>query len=131
MNNSIEDDMNCLEWNPGCCIQEFYSEVLFTGHYGFYHKGHEYFITWDCNAVGEKVYVIYDRDLNDPLYFEKSSWDIEPRMEYPSLPDLCFCFELKNEGKTIADYICDFNGRDRCLFPEPIDKKSLGKKWQH
>ena len=118
------------DWKPERCIQEFYSQIMFIGHYEFFHNNHEYLIVED-KIEGKDVFVVYDRDLNIPDFKEKDDWDIEPKTIYTSLPELCFSFRLRCDGRTIAEYICDFNGLPRIMFPEPVDKNSRTKIWRH
>lgn len=119
------------KWEPGSCIQEFYSEFFVTPHYGFYHNGHEYFITTDEDENKHEIWVIYDRDLSDENVKYKDSWDIEPKEKFSDLPTLAFEFKLKNDGRSIADYICDFNKQEHLLMPEPVNDRMVSKVWKH
>lgn len=47
------------KWEPESCMQEFYSEFFVSPHYGFYHNGHEYFITIDADENQKVIWVIY------------------------------------------------------------------------
>jgi hypothetical protein len=104
-------------------MQDLYETILFNLHYEFCHSGHAYFITFDTNEEKKEVWVIYDRDFSDPKIAYKSDWDIEKRVDYKDLPSLIFEFELKNDGRTIAEYCYDYWNQPRKLIPEPIDYK--------
>ena len=99
------------------CIQELYSEICFN-------------ITIDVDEKKNRIWVVYDRDLNDPKYAYNAGWDIEPRTDYPDLPSLIFGFKLKNDGRTIAEYCCDFWRQPRLLVPKPIDENLVRKIWR-
>lgn len=123
-------ELQDYEWKPESCIQEFYSAMMFIGHYEFSHNNHEYLIVQD-KENGNDVFVIYDRDLSIPGYEKKYEWDVEPKTIYSSLPELCFNFKLKGDERTIAEYICDYNGLPRIIFPEPMAKNVRSKIWRH
>lgn len=128
--DKILPDIISQEWQPESCMQEFYSEFFVSPHYNFYHKGHEYFITFDKDEEYKDVWVIYDRDLEDENYKYNTFWEDEPKAMYKNLPELAFCFRLKNDGRTLCEYICDFNNMERLLVPEPVDKNKVGKIWK-
>ena len=113
------------------CIQELYSEICFNLHYEFCHNGHNYFITIDVDEKKNQIWVVYDRDYSNPDVAYKCDWDIEPRTDFSDLPALIFGFKLQNDGRTIAEYCCDFWKQPRILVPEPVDKNLVGKVWRH
>lgn len=118
-------------WEPteeGHSFQAFYEYIIgeVNTHYWFCHNGHEYFLTFDFDANHNQIYVIYDRDLKDPRFFG-GCWENEPRSDYDKLEDLIFNYVLKNDGRTIAEYLCDFWGVQRPLFPEPLDEVAFKK----
>lgn len=119
------------KWEPESCMQEFYSEFFVSPHYGFYHNGHEYFITIDADEKQKVIWVIYDRDLSDEKEKYEDCWNDEQREEYPDLPTLAFNYKLKNDGRSIADYICDYNKQEHLLMPEPVDDRMVRKVWKH
>jgi len=119
------------EWEPESCMQEFYSEFFVSPHYDFYHKGHEYFITVEKDNNRKDIWIIYDRDLTDDNYKYNSIWENEPKASFSDLAELAFNYKLKNDGRTLCEYICDFNKLDRLIVAEPIDKKQVGKIWKH
>lgn len=121
--DSVNKEYFDIDWNPGKSIQEFYYDCF--SDISFCHKGHEYFIYQNLESK-EKPWTIFDRDLKDPEYAYNVVWGKEPRFDYADLADLAFTFKLQNDGRTIADYICDFNSIDRLLVPEPVDKKWRG-----
>lgn len=104
-------------WEPD---DEFLEETFYIGHMGIIHLGHEYFITWDKDSEDNTIWVIYDRDYSDAKYRYNIFWENEPRTDYPTLQELLFYYKLKNDGRTIAEYICDFNKKPRLLMPEDI-----------
>lgn len=113
------------------CLQELYSGICFSLHYEFCHNGHNYFVTVDVDESKNQIWVIYDRDYSNPKVAYKCDWDIEPRTDYPDLPSLVFEFKLRNDGRTIAEYCCDYWRQPRILVPEPVDKNLVGKVWRH
>ena len=74
---------------------------------------------------------IYDRDFSDSKVAYKTDWDIEPRSDFPDIPSLVFGFKLKNDGRKIAEYCCDFWNQPRILVPEPINENLARKIWRH
>ena len=104
------------EWEPEANIQKFYEEFYVSPHYGFYHRGHEYLITVDQMVDGKKVWVIYDRDLNDEEFKYNDVWSNEPKSIFEDLSTLIFVYKLKNDGRCIADYICDYNNLERLII---------------
>lgn len=112
------------------CIQELYSNILFNMHYEFTHKGYEYFITFDF-VNKKQIWRIYERDLSDSKYCYNTIWETEPRIDYSDLPALVFEFILKNDGRTIAEYCCDYWKQPRILVPEPINESLSRKIWRH
>lgn len=117
------------KWQPESCIQEFYSEVNFNGHYNFYHNGHEYLITFD-EIENEDVCVIYDRDLFDSKVAYNTEWESEPKEIFKDISELTFYYRLKNDGRSLSDYICDYNKVERNILAEPVDKNLVGKIWK-
>ncbi len=113
------------------CVQELYSEISFNLHFEFCHNGHEYFITIDKDSGKNQIWVIYDRDFSDSKVAHKCDWDIEPREEFKDLPSLVFEYKLKNDGRSIAEYCCDFWKQPRLLVPEPVDENQRRKVWRH
>ena len=103
------------KWEPEKNIEEFYNAFNFTRHYGLYHNGYEYFITFDVHENKERI-VIYSRDLSDEKYAYNSSWENEPKNYYDDVTQLAFNFKLQNDGRTIAEYICDYYGKPRILL---------------
>ena len=119
------------EWKvEESCIQELYSTLYFNTSFEFYHKGHLY--SFD-SEIGNKteLWQIYDRDLNNPTYAYNCYWDNEPHFDYPDLPSLIFDFKLRNDGRTIAEYCCDYWKQPHILVPEPVDKNLVRKIWRH
>ncbi|MBO8450112.1 MAG: hypothetical protein IAA96_03295 [Spirochaetes bacterium] len=120
------------DWIPEeTCLQELYSNIFFNLHYGFIHRGHEYFITFDFDSNKNQIWVIYDRDLSDSKLKDKTDWDDEPRQDYQDIPALVFTYRLKNDERTILEYCCDIWKIPRLLFPEPVDKNQIKKIWRH
>lgn len=118
------------EWTPETCIQEFYSTFYVSPHYEMYHRGHEYFITIDIDKDGKQVWIISDRDLTDERFKYNIVWDDEPTSYYVDLPTLIFEYRLKNDGRTIAEYICDYNKTPRNCVPEPMMPSKMRKLWK-
>ena len=112
-------------WKPD---DEFLEETFYIGHMGLIHLGHEYFITFDKDDGNNTIWVIYDRDYSNPKYRYNIFWETEPRADYPTLQDLLFNYKLKNDGRTIAEYICDFQHKPRLLMPEEIIPAKYRKK---
>ena len=112
------------EWKPESCMQEFYSEFFVSPHY-------EYFITVEKDNNRKDIWIIYDRDLSDDNYKYNSVWENEPKASFSDLAELAFNYKLKNDGRTLCEYICDFNKLDRLVIAKPIDKKQVGKIWKH
>ncbi|MBR5032463.1 MAG: hypothetical protein IKX70_02185 [Treponema sp.] len=129
--NKILENIISQEWEPESCMQEFYSAFFISPHYNFYHKGHEYFITTEKDLDRKDVWIIYDRDLTDENYKYNSIWDNEPKSIYSDLSELAFEYKLKNDGRTLSEYIADYNHLDRSIVAEPIDKNKVGKIWRH
>lgn len=116
------------KWVPESCLQEFYYFCR-TSEIEFCHKGHDYFISWDSDDKNNKYWCIFDRDLTNPLYKYNTIWEKEPRTDFKNLSDLAFSYKLKNDGRTIAEYICDYNKVPRILVPEPVDERPDAKVW--
>ena len=108
-----------IEWTPQKSIQEFYNDCL--SDISFCHKGHEYFIFQNLE-LKDKPWTIFDRDLKNPEFANNTIWGKEPRFDFEDISELAFTFKLHNDGRTISEYICDFNSTDRILVPEPVDK---------
>lgn len=118
----VDEVFSKIKWSvEESNIQELYETIMFNLHYEFCHNGHEYFITTDTNEKNENVWVIYDRDFLDPKIAYKSDWDIERHVGYKDLPSLIFGFNLKNDGRTIAEYCYDYWKQPRNLMSEPIN----------
>ncbi len=130
--NKIDEIFSKQIWEvEESCFQELYGTIIFNLHYGFCHNGHEYFITTDVDKEKNPIWVIYDRDFSDSKVAYKTDWDIEPRSDFPDIPSLVFGFKLKNDGRTIAEYCCDFWNQPRILVPEPINENLARKIWRH
>lgn len=128
----VAEENKKLIWDvEQTCIQELYSEICFNMHFEFCHNGHNYFITFDEDKDENQLWVIYDRDYSDPKVAYKCNWDIEPRTDYKDLPSLIFEYKLKNDGRTIAEYCCDYWKQPRLLVPEPVAKNAGTKIWRH
>jgi len=118
-NNNTNDIYFDMNWNPGSSIQAFYNDCL--SDISFCHKGHEYFIFQNLE-LKDKPWTIFDRDLSNAEFASNIIWGKEPRFDYKDISELAFDFKLRNDGRTITEYICDFNSCDRILVPEPVDK---------
>ena len=101
---------------------------------GWLSKGMKYVQQNPCVFVDKEknpIWVIYDRDFSDSRVAYKTDWDIEPRTDFPDIPSLVFGFRLKNDGRTIAEYCCDYWKQPRLLVPESVDKNLARKIWRH
>ena len=77
--------------------------------------------------------IILEALQNEQMWipFKKRPLTDEEREEYPDLPTLAFNYKLKNDGRSIADYICDYNKQEHLLMPEPVDDRMVRKVWKH
>ncbi|MEE1291134.1 MAG: hypothetical protein UHW86_08905 [Spirochaetota bacterium] len=108
-------------WEPEeKSMYEFYDMINFNGHFEFSHKGFSYFITFDKDSEKNDVWLIYERDFSNPKIAYKTDWDIEPKTPYKSLEELIFGFRLKNDGRTITEYVCECLRVPRILIPDAI-----------
>ena len=112
-----------LDENEENCIQKIYYEISCNLIFQFTHKGFTYDFDYDCDEVHPNMWRIRWRDLSDPNFAYNYVWETEPYLDYADLPSLIFEFELKNDGRTIAEYICDYWNQPRTLVPEPLDEE--------
>lgn len=131
--DKINAEMMDAEWDVDdtSCIQELYSDLYFNRNFEFYHKGYLYSFDSECSKDKSELWQIYYRDLSNPEYAYNSIWENEPHSDYPDLPTLIFEFKLKNDGRTIAEYCCDYWKQPRILVPEPVDMNLVRKVWRH
>ena len=117
----VDEVFSKTDWEPEeKTMYEFYEMINFNGHFEFSHKGFEYFITFDIDSEKKDIWIVYERDFSNPEIAYKNDWDIEPQTPYKTLEELIFEFKLKNDGRTIAEYVCDYLKIPRLLLPEAI-----------
>lgn len=131
--DKLNAEMMDAEWDVDGTksIQELYSTLYFNRIFEFYHKGHLYSFDSGFTEKKSELWQIYDRDLSDARYCYNSVWGNEPHSDYPDLPSLIFGYKLKNDGRTIAEYCCDYWNQPRILVPEPVDMNLVRKVWRH
>lgn len=102
-----------IEWIPESSLEEFYegsdSEPDWT------HKGVRYSMAYADD--GRDGWLVYYRDFRNRNIPVEDHWDNVPNEFFPDLCTLAFNFVLKHDGRTIADYICDFNHINRYVVP--------------
>lgn len=104
-----------IVWNPEESLEEFYDGC--DGEPDWYHKGVYYGIAYADD--GRKGWFVYIRDyLNEDIPTE-DNWDKVPKEFFPNLTSLAFELRLLRDGRTIAEYICDYNGLERYVVPVP------------
>ena len=126
-------EMMAVEWDADetTCIQELYSDLYCNPVFEFFHRGFLYSFDSEFKKDKSQLWSVYYRDLKDPKYCYNSIWENEPHSDYPDLPSLVFGFKLKNDGRTIAEYCCDYWKQPRILLPEPVDMNLVRKVWRH
>ena len=97
-------------WKPEETIQEFYYGLLSEMEWD--HNGYGYYI--DHTVPG---WDIYYRNWNDAKDVSAPYWEVCPHEHFDTRADLTFNFKLKNDGRTPAEYICDYYGKPRILVP--------------
>lgn len=101
-------------FEPDETIQEFYDLCLSEGE--FFHNGFHYSIYW--TETLEKGFDIYCQDLNDPAVAYLTGYEEPiPRETFATRAELVSQFRLKNDGRTILEYYCDFFKLPRMLVP--------------
>ena len=131
--DKLNAEMMDVKWDVDetTCIQELYSDLYYNPTLEFYHDGYLYGFNHECLKGEPEQWQIYARDLTNPKFAYNSVWWNEPYSVYPDLPTLIFEFKLQNDGRTIAEYCCDYWKQPRILVPEPIDKNLVRKVWRH
>lgn len=103
------------EWEPDPTIQEFYDLCLNEGE--FFHNGFHYSIYWANNSLKDGL-VICCQDLNDlSVAYLYGNEEQIPYENYQTRADLLSQFRLKNDGRTILEYWCDYHHKPRLLVP--------------
>ena len=126
-------EMMEVEWDVDetTCIQELYSNLYYNPTLEFFHRGYLYGFNHECLKGEPEQWQIFIRDLSNPKVAYNSVWWNEPYLGYPNLPSLIFEFKLQNDGRTIAEYCCDYWKQPRMLVPEPVDMSLVRKVWRH
>ena len=99
-----------IVWKPEETIQEFYEGLLSEMEWN--HNGYGYYI--DHTVPG---WDIYYRNWNDAKEVSAPYWEVCPHEHFETRLELAFNFKLKNDGRTPAEYICDYYGKPRILVP--------------
>lgn len=131
--DNFNNEMMDVEWDADetTCFQELYSDLYFNRFFEFYHKGFLYSFDSEFKKDNTELWSIYYRDLKDQKHCYNVTWENEPHSEYHDLPSLIFEFRLQNDGRTIAEYCCDYWNQPRLLVPEPVDMNLVRKVWRH
>ncbi|MCI5523635.1 MAG: hypothetical protein MR449_05820 [Spirochaetia bacterium] len=88
----------------------------------FCHNGFHYSIFW-----GGKGFVICCQDLSNPEIARLEGFEEQIPYEYfKTRADLITQFKLKNDGRTLMEYWCDYFHKPRLLVPPtPTDYKDV------
>lgn len=102
-------------WKPEDSIQEIYDMILSEGD--FDHKGFEYHFVQHGEYIkdGWDIFIV-DLD-NDTQVFSSNWYDFCDRESFKTRTDLISQFRLKNDGRTILEYWCDYYKKPRLLVP--------------
>ena len=102
-------------FEPEETLQEFYDLCLGEGE--FYHNGFHYSIYWSNNSLKNGFDICF-QDLNNPAvaYLNGNEEQI-PFETFATRAELISQFKLKNDGRTILEYYCDYFKKPRMLLP--------------
>lgn len=111
----LNETLKKIIWKPEDTIQELYDLILSEGD--FDHKGFEYHFVQHGDYIkdGWDVFII---DLNDDAQAFSENWNETcPREFFKTRAELISQFHLKNDGRTILEYYCDYFKKPRLLVP--------------
>lgn len=110
------------DWEPDPTIQEFYDMCLNEDE--FFYKGFHYSLLW---SEGRKGFDVAYQDLRDLSIAYLEGWEKQiPREYFETRAELISNFRLRNDGRTILEYYCDFYNKPRILVPPvPTDYPNL------
>lgn len=109
---SEKDNNQILDVDLGT-LDEFYEECDSEPY--FEHNGFHYDIQWGEYNGGWDVYV-----MPAELYAtNRRWWEKSPVIHFENLCDLVFRLVLWNDGRTLAEYICDYQKIPRYAVPVP------------
>lgn len=101
-------------WDPDPTIQEFYD--MCRDENDFYHNGFHYTLLW--SETIEHGFDVACQNLNDLNVAYLIGWEEAiPRESFKSRMELISRFRLKNDGRTILEYYCDYYHKPRLLVP--------------
>lgn len=93
-------------------LDEFYEEC--DGEPWFEHMNWHYEIAWG-DEDGWDVYILPEKE-----YTTNRKWyETAPKEHFKDLCDLVFNLKLKDDGRTLAEYICDYQKIPRYAVPIP------------
>lgn len=109
-------------WEPDPTIQEFYDMCLNEAE--FFYKGFHY---WILLSENNKGFDVAYQDLQDLSIAYLEGWENQiPREHFGTRVELISKFRLRNDGRTILEYYCDFYKKPRILVPPaPTDYPRL------
>lgn len=108
-NEKIEN----IEWHPESTVQEIYGLILCEGD--FAHRGFEYHFVQHGEFITDG-WDIYISDLSKGGRLD--NWqDICPKEFFKTHAELISLLHLKNDGRTILEYYCDYFKKPRLLVP--------------
>jgi len=106
MNENTEFDVNLGT------LDEFYDSC--DSETDFNHNGIHYDVGWGDDDGWDIYYMPID------FYRNNSNWyETAPKEHFKDLCDMVFNFKLKDDGRTIAEYICDYQKIQRYAVPIP------------
>lgn len=103
------------QFEPEEDFQELYNFILGEGE--FAHNGYWYYFAHLCPG-----WAIIIEDLNDENRGSVNEcYTTWPREQFATRADLVSQFKLRNDGRTLLEYWCDYFHKPRMLFP-PVPK---------
>ena len=93
-------------------LDEFYESCVDETDFG--HNGIWYEVAWGEEGGWDIYFMDKEFYINNRKWYETAK-----KEHFETLCDLAFNFKLKNDGRTIAQYICDYNKIPRYVVPVP------------
>lgn len=93
-------------------LDEFYDSC--DSETDFDHVGIHYEVVWGEDDGWDLYYMPEDFYMTNRKWYETA-----PKEHFKDLCDMVFMFRLKNDGRTIAEYICDCLKIPRYAVPVP------------
>jgi len=120
----LVNKLSLATFEPDEDFQELYKMCL--NEEEFYHNGFHYSIFLANNSL-KNGFDICCQDLNNPDTAYLEGWEDQiPYENFPTRMDLISKFKLKNDGRTLLEYWCDYFHKPRLLVPPvPADYPNI------